>query len=117
VIREHSRNEDSVGVSLQVWQKSIFRFSNFNLENGGAVETETNTGTFPIHIRYAGDASDSYIRGVAVLDSFARGIVLEGVSNLRVDSNVFYNNKGHNIALIGGAEIRNHITNNYIIAV
>jgi len=72
---------------------------------------------FPVHINFNGDASDSYIKGLAIVDSFARAIVLEGVSNLLVDSNVIVNCKGHNIALIGGTAYRNHIANNYILAV
>uniref|UniRef100_A0A8C5X3L5 PKHD1 ciliary IPT domain containing fibrocystin/polyductin n=1 Tax=Malurus cyaneus samueli TaxID=2593467 RepID=A0A8C5X3L5_9PASS len=43
--------------------------------------------------------TDSYIRGCCVLDSFSRGLHLAGISNLSVDSNVFYNISGHGLLL------------------
>lgn len=43
--------------------------------------------------------SDSYIRGCTVLDSVGQGLHLAGISNLSVDSNVFYNISGHGLLL------------------
>uniref|UniRef100_A0A8C3U4P5 PKHD1 ciliary IPT domain containing fibrocystin/polyductin n=1 Tax=Catharus ustulatus TaxID=91951 RepID=A0A8C3U4P5_CATUS len=43
--------------------------------------------------------TDSYIRGCCVLDSFGQGLRLTGISNLSVDSNVFYNISGHGLLL------------------
>lgn len=42
---------------------------------------------------------DSYIRGCCILDSFGQGLRLTGISNLTVDSNVFYNILGHGLLL------------------
>ncbi|TRZ13995.1 hypothetical protein HGM15179_013119, partial [Zosterops borbonicus] len=58
---------------------------------------------------------DSYIRGCCVLDSFGQGLRLSGISNLSVDSNVFYNISGHGLLLGEGLEEDNNISNNIVI--
>ncbi|XP_038033294.1 fibrocystin isoform X3 [Anas platyrhynchos] len=65
----------------------------------------------------AGDAqmADSYIRGCSVLDSVGQGLHLAGISNLSVDSNVFYNISGHGLLLGEGLEKGNRIRNNLVI--
>ncbi|XP_014803864.1 PREDICTED: fibrocystin-like, partial [Calidris pugnax] len=65
----------------------------------------------------AGNArmSGSYIRGCCVLDSFCQGLHLTGISNLSVDSNVFYNISGHGLLLGEGLEEGNKVTNNIVI--
>uniref|UniRef100_A0A8C9NL52 PKHD1 ciliary IPT domain containing fibrocystin/polyductin n=1 Tax=Serinus canaria TaxID=9135 RepID=A0A8C9NL52_SERCA len=59
--------------------------------------------------------TDSYIRGCCVLDSFGQGLHLRGISNLSVDSNVFYNISGHGLLLGEGLEEENKISNNIVI--
>ncbi|XP_063009216.1 fibrocystin [Melospiza melodia melodia] len=59
--------------------------------------------------------ADSYIRGCCVLDSFGQGLHLRGISNLTVDSNVFYNISGHGVLLGEGPEEENKISNNIVI--
>ncbi|XP_054677399.1 fibrocystin isoform X8 [Grus americana] len=65
----------------------------------------------------AGNAwmADSYIRGCCVLDSFGQGLRLTGISNLTVDSNVFYNISGHGLLLGEGLEEGNRVSNNIVI--
>ncbi|NXL83094.1 PKHD1 protein, partial [Alectura lathami] len=65
----------------------------------------------------AGNArmADSYIRGCSVLDSFGQGLQLTGISNLSVDSNVFYNISGHGLLLGSGLEKGNRVRNNIVI--
>ncbi|OXB53960.1 hypothetical protein ASZ78_006666, partial [Callipepla squamata] len=65
----------------------------------------------------AGNAqmADSYIRGCCVLDSFGQGLRLTGISNLSVDSNVFFNISGHGLLLGSGVEKGNRIRNNIVI--
>ncbi|XP_053794338.1 fibrocystin [Vidua chalybeata] len=58
--------------------------------------------------------ADSYIRGCCVLDSFGQGLRLSGISNLSVDSNVFYNISGHGLLLGEGLEEENNISNNIV---
>ncbi|XP_008944713.1 PREDICTED: fibrocystin-like, partial [Merops nubicus] len=59
--------------------------------------------------------ADSYIRGCCVVDSFGQGLRLTGVSNLSVDSNVFYNIAGHGLLLGTGLEEGNRVSNNIVI--
>uniref|UniRef100_A0A8D0L0P7 PKHD1 ciliary IPT domain containing fibrocystin/polyductin n=1 Tax=Strix occidentalis caurina TaxID=311401 RepID=A0A8D0L0P7_STROC len=73
--------------------------------------------------------ADSYIRGCCVMDSFGRGLHLTGISNLSVDSNVFYNISGHGLLLgnctrcsyleivlpVKGLEEGNRVSNNLVI--
>ncbi|XP_010159497.1 PREDICTED: fibrocystin-like, partial [Eurypyga helias] len=59
--------------------------------------------------------ADSYIRGCCVLDSFGQGLRLTGISNLSVDSNVFYNISGHGLLLGEGLEEGNRVSNNIVI--
>ncbi|XP_009642896.1 fibrocystin, partial [Egretta garzetta] len=59
--------------------------------------------------------SDSYIRGCCILDSFGQGLRLTGISNLNVDSNVFYNISGHGLLLGEGLEEGNRVSNNIVI--
>ncbi|XP_061845579.1 fibrocystin [Colius striatus] len=61
------------------------------------------------------EMADSYIRGCCVLDSFGQGLRLTGISNLSVDSNVFYNISGHGLLLGEGLEEGNRVTNNIVI--
>ncbi|KAF1511928.1 Fibrocystin, partial [Eudyptes sclateri] len=65
----------------------------------------------------AGNAwmADSYIRGCCILDSFGQGLRLTGISNLTVDSNVFYNILGHGLLLGEGLEEGNRVSNNIVI--
>ncbi|XP_030346033.1 fibrocystin isoform X2 [Strigops habroptila] len=60
--------------------------------------------------------ADSYIRGCCVLDSFGQGLCLTGISNLSVDSNVFYNISGHGLLLGEGLEEGNSVNNNIVIS-
>ncbi|NXA42512.1 PKHD1 protein, partial [Eudromia elegans] len=59
--------------------------------------------------------ADSYIRGSCILDSFGQGLHLTGISNLTVDSNIFFNISGHGILLGEGLEKGNRVSNNIVI--
>ncbi|KAK1207578.1 PKHD1 protein, partial [Pygoscelis papua] len=59
--------------------------------------------------------ADSYIRGCCILDSFGQGLRLTGISNLTVDSNVFYNILGHGLLLGERLEEGNRVSNNIVI--
>ncbi|NXU49945.1 PKHD1 protein, partial [Turnix velox] len=61
--------------------------------------------------------ADSYIHGCCVLDSFSQGLRLTGISNLSVDSNVFYNISGHGLVLGEGLEEGNRVSNNIVIGI
>ncbi|XP_064506857.1 fibrocystin isoform X1 [Pseudopipra pipra] len=59
--------------------------------------------------------ADSFIHGCCVLNSFGQGLRLTGISNLSVDSNVFYNISGHGLVLGEGLEEGNRVSNNLVI--
>ncbi|XP_027528473.1 fibrocystin isoform X1 [Neopelma chrysocephalum] len=59
--------------------------------------------------------ADSYIHGCCVLNSFGQGLRLTGISNLSVESNVFYNISGHGLVLGEGLEEGNRVSNNIVI--
>lgn len=56
-----------------------------------------------------GDVPDSYVKGNAVHDSFARVITLHAVNYLHVSHNVGYRVKGHNFFIEDGVETHNVI--------
>lgn len=63
-----------------------------------------------------GDFSGSYIRGISIHESSARGIVLEGeISSVEISNNLIYDVRGHGIALASGSETFNTIDNNLVI--
>ena len=72
-------------------------------------------GRYCIHFHMAGDVTESYARGNAVHDSFARVITIHGVRYLQVSENVGYRVKGHNFFIEDGIETHNVIENNLAI--
>ncbi|XP_048362810.1 fibrocystin-like [Sphaerodactylus townsendi] len=59
--------------------------------------------------------TESYIRDCAVLDSFARGMSLSGVSDLRVENNILYNIMGHGLHVGEWPDQKNQLKSNTII--
>lgn len=63
-----------------------------------------------------GNAIRSYVKGIAVHDSFARLVAVHSVHNLLIKDNVGFNNQGHNIFLEDGSETGNVIDSNVVIS-
>ncbi|KAM6459801.1 fibrocystin isoform 3-T3 [Liasis olivaceus] len=65
----------------------------------------------------AGNAqmTNSYIQHCAVLDSFAQGVSLSGISDFRIENNTFYNIMGHGIKIGEQRGQNNKIRHNTII--
>jgi len=59
-----------------------------------------------------GPVYDSYVKGNAIHDTFARCITIHGVHYLRVEQNVGFNAFGHMIFLEDGIETHNVIRGN-----
>lgn len=59
-----------------------------------------------------GDVPDSYVKGNAVHESFARILTLHAVHYLHVSENVGYRVHGHNFFVEDGIETQNVIENN-----
>ncbi len=72
-------------------------------------------GRYCMHFHMNGDVADSYAKGNAVHDSFARVITLHGVHFLTVSENVGYRVKGHNFFIEDGIETMNVIEYNLAI--
>jgi parallel beta-helix repeat protein len=62
-----------------------------------------------------GNVHNSYVKGSSVNRSFNRGVALHGTNFLRIEENVFYNNKGHNIFIEDAVERNNYIYKNLIV--
>ena len=73
-------------------------------------------GRYCIHFHMMGDVPDSFSRGNAVHDSFARLTTVHGVHYLTVEHNVGYKIHGHNIFVEDGVETHNTIRYNLIIS-
>lgn len=89
---------------------AIARLENVEFYRGGQLGQK---GRYPVHFHHLDDAAGSYIKNSVVHNSFHRGIVLHGTSNLNVDSNVVYNVFSHAyIFSEDGNEWNNSFTNN-----
>jgi hypothetical protein len=62
-----------------------------------------------MHFHMNGDLSESYTKGNAVHDAYARVVAAHAVHYLLIDSNVGYRVKSHNIFLEDGIETHNVI--------
>jgi hypothetical protein len=64
-------------------------------------------GRYPLHFHMLGNASSSYIRGAAVVESYNRAVTLHGVHYLTVADVVAYNNMGHTFFIEDAIESHN----------
>ena len=73
-------------------------------------------GRYCIHFHMNGDVSDSFVKGNAVHDSFARILTLHAVQYLHVSHNVGYRVQGHNFFIEDGIETQNLLEYNLVIS-
>lgn len=69
-------------------------------------------GRYPFHMHLLGEATSSYFRSCAVVNSHFRAFVLHGTNASAVVSNVAFNVSGHAFYLENGVEERNTIRYN-----
>lgn len=69
-------------------------------------------GRYPIHFHRVEDASESFVVGNAVHESFARVVAIHGTNFLRVQKNVGYRVYGHNYFIEDGVETNNLLEDN-----
>ena len=69
-------------------------------------------GRYPIHFHQVDDASDSFVIGNSVHDSFARVVAIHNTHFLRVQRNVGYRVYGHNYFIEDGIETNNLLEEN-----
>jgi hypothetical protein len=72
-------------------------------------------GRYPMHFHMNGDVSNSYVRGNAVHNSFARVLTIHAIQYLKVTKNVGYNAAGHNFFFEDGIERHNVLEENLAI--
>jgi len=72
-------------------------------------------GRYAIHFHMIGNVHNSYVKGNAVHQSFNRAFTFHGTNFLRLERNVVYNVKGHNIFIEDAVERHNIIKENLII--
>lgn len=68
-----------------------------------------------IDVRVSDSMAGSKITGVSIRNSFARGISIDGASDLAITENVVVNASGGGITLNRGSEVRNNLTSNVIV--
>ena len=73
-------------------------------------------GRYCTHFHMNGDVSNSYVKGIAVHDSFARILTIHAVKYLHVSHNVGYRAKGHNFFIEDGVETQNVLEHNLVIS-
>ena len=73
-------------------------------------------GRYCMHFHMNGDVPDSYVKGNAVHESFARVLTIHGIHYLHVSYNVGYRVKGHNFFIEDGIETNNVIEYNLAIS-
>ena len=95
-------------------QESIGRISYCEFTRVGQGST---LGRYPIHFHRVGDASESYVIGNAVHNSFARVCTIHNTNFLRVQKNVGYRIFGHAYFIEDGIETNNVVEDNLVISV
>ena len=80
------------GAHMMFMDGSDIKISGIEVRRGGQIR---KAGRYPIHWHLGGDHTGDYVKNSSIYDSFQRGIVLHGVQNVDVESNVVYNTFGH----------------------
>ncbi|XP_075717008.1 fibrocystin [Rhinoderma darwinii] len=85
-------------------EPSLVQISGVRFLHAGQAFTQSRSA---LNIAGNRPMNDSYIRGCVVVNSFARGISVSGISHFTVEENIFYNIKGHGV--IVGEHLENAI--------
>ena len=102
--------ESEFGAHMMFMKGSSVEISGIEIRRGGQVGKKAR---YPIHWHLGGDHTGDYVKNSAIYDSFQRGIVVHGVDNVQVDSNVVYNVFSHAYVFSeDGNEFNNSFTNN-----
>lgn len=106
--------EDSLdsefGAHMMFMDGSSAQISGIEIRRGGQIRKKAR---YPVHWHLGGDHSGDYIKDSSIYNSFQRGVVLHGVSNVEVKSNVIYNVFGHGYVFSeDGNEEDNRFENN-----
>jgi len=72
-------------------------------------------GRYAVHFHMIGAVHKSYAKGVGLHSGFNRAFTIHGTHYLRINHNVAYHVKGHNVFIEDAAETKNLITNNLVM--
>lgn len=100
----HSHGDDSL----------IGRIENIEMTDVGQ---GFKIGRYAVHFHMIGAVHKSYARGNAVHNGFNRAFTLHGTNYMRLENNVGYSIKGHNIFIEDGVEKKNRMYRNCLIKV
>jgi len=100
----HSPGDDSL----------TFRASDVEFRNVGQA---FKLGRYALHMHLIGAVHNSYIRNNAVNQSNNRAVAIHGTRYLRIENNVAFETKGHNIFIEDAVETHNIITGNLLMKV
>jgi hypothetical protein len=100
----HSPGDDSL----------TFRASDIEFRNVGQA---FKLGRYALHMHLIGAVHNSYIKNNAVNQSNNRAVAIHGTRYLRIENNVAFETKGHNIFIEDAVETHNIITGNLIMKV
>lgn len=102
IIFMHSAGDDSL----------IARLDHIELTDVGQA---FKLGRYAIHFHMIGAVHKSYVKGVAVHQSFNRAFTIHGTHYLRIERNVAFEVKGHTVFIEDAIETRNYIYQNLIM--
>jgi hypothetical protein len=98
----HSIGDDSL----------VARLDNIEMTNVGQA---FKVGRYAVHFHMIGAVHKSYARGCATHEGHNRAYTIHGTHYLRIDHNIAYHVKGHNVFIEDAAETKNLISNNLIM--
>lgn len=90
----------------------IARLNNIEMNQMGQA---FKVGRYAVHFHMIGAVHKSYARGCATHESHNRAYTIHGTHYLRLDNNIAFRAKGHNIFIEDAAETKNYISRNLIM--
>jgi hypothetical protein len=100
----HSNGDDSL----------IGRLANIEMTDVGQ---GFKIGRYAVHFHQIGAVHRSYVTGCATHQGFNRAFTLHGTNFLRIENNVVYEVKGHNIFIEDAVEKQNYLYHNLVMKV
>ena len=99
--------ENQYGAHIMLTGSGISgKFENIELTDVGQA---FKLGRYPLHFHLSGNVNGSYIKNVAIHQSYNRGITVHAVNKLQLVNNVIYKEMGHGIFIEDGVETHNLI--------
>ena len=98
----HSQGDDSL----------VARLENIEMTDVGQA---FKVGRYAVHFHMIGAVHKSYARGCSTHEGHNRAYTIHGTHYLRLENNIAYHVKGHNVFIEDAAETKNYIKGNLIM--